>query len=112
MRQAVLVAAALLVVAPAPGQAASSLELAESKQCLQCHAVDRDTIGPSFRKISAIYRTVKDPEQQLIDVMRLGSAAHLGPMSGRARMPDMSERPAIDDQEARQLARWILAGAR
>jgi len=73
--------------------------------------VEKDSIGPSFRKISATYKTVKHPQQMLIDVMRLGSDAHLGPMSGAARMPDMSERPAINDREAKQLAKWILSGA-
>ena len=96
----------------ASGPALANLKLAEEKQCLQCHAVDKDSIGPSFRKIGAIYRKEKDAQRKLIDVMRLGSDAHLGPMSGKARMPDMSERPALNDREARQLARWILSGAR
>ncbi len=112
MNLVVLAPTALLLGTLASGQALASLKLAQEKQCLQCHAVDKDTIGPSFRKISAVYRTVKEPQQKLIDVMRLGSAAHLGPMSGSARMPDMSERPAINDREAKQLARWILTGAR
>lgn len=104
--------AVLVIAALGSGQALASLQLAEEKQCLQCHAVDKASIGPSFRTIGAVYKTVKDPEQKLMDVMRLGSDAHLGPMSGSARMPDMGERPAIDDQEAKRLARWILSGAR
>ena len=112
MKHAILAPAVVLLGNLAWGQAIASLKLAEQKQCLQCHAVDKGSIGPSFRKISAVYRTVKDPQQKLIDVMHLGSAAHLGPLSGPARMPDTSERPAINDQEARQLARWILSGAR
>lgn len=111
-KHATLALAAFLLGTLACGQSFASLELAKEKQCLRCHAVDKDSIGPSFRKIGATYRTVTRPEQKLIDVMRLGSAAHLGPMSGTARMPDMSERPALHDQEARQLARWILSGAR
>jgi cytochrome c len=112
LKHAILAPAALLLGTLACGQSVASLKLAQEKQCLQCHAVDKDSIGPSFRKISATYRTVTHPQQKLIDVMRLGSAAHLGPMSGTARMPDMSERPAINDQEAKQFARWILSGAR
>ena len=95
----------------APGLAKSSAgaKLAQDKQCMQCHSIDKDTIGPSFQKIRAIYRKVRNPESKLIDVMRLGSDAHLGPMSGTARMPDASERPPISDREAKQLARWILS---
>ena len=112
LKRAVLFPSLLVLGITAWGQALASLKLAEEKQCLQCHAVDKESIGPSFREISAIYRTVKHPERQLIDVMQLGSAAHLGPMAGSARMPDVSERPAISEQEAKQLARWILTGAR
>jgi cytochrome c len=104
----ILVAAALLVAASGSAQALTGAKLAQDKQCMQCHSVDKDTIGPSFRKIKATYRTMKNPESKLIEVMRLGSDAHLGPMSGRARMPDDSERPSISDREGKQLARWIL----
>ena len=76
---------------------------------MQCHAIDKDTIGPSFLKIKATYKTMRNPESRLIDVMRRGSDAHLGPLWGRARMPDGSERPQITDRQARQLARWILS---
>jgi cytochrome c len=112
LKHAILALAALVLGTLACGPSVASLKLAQEKQCLQCHAVDKDSIGPSFRKISVTYGTVTRPQQKLIDVMRLGSAAHLGPMSGTARMPDISERPALNDQEAGQLARWILAGAR
>jgi cytochrome c len=91
------------------GPTLSDAKLAEEKQCMQCHAIDKDTIGPSFRKIGAVYRAMKHPEPKLIEVMRLGSDAHLGPLWGRARMPDSSERPTLTDREAKQLARWILS---
>lgn len=112
MKRAVLFPSVLVLAVLASTPAVASLKLAEEKQCLQCHAVDKKSIGPSFRTISATYRTVQNPERKLIDVMQLGSSAHLGPMTGNARMPDMSERPALSDEELKQLARWILSGAR
>ncbi|WP_048441991.1 c-type cytochrome [Caenimonas sp. SL110] len=102
-------ASASASAAAGPGKSPAGAKLAQDKQCMQCHSIDKDTIGPSFKKIKAIYRKVKNPESKLIDVMRLGSDAHLGPMSGTARMPDASERPPISDREAKQLARWILS---
>ena len=102
-------AIALLAGLAAPSCALASEQLAEAKQCMQCHAVDRDTIGPSFQKVGAIYRTMKRPQASLIAVMRQGSSANLGPHWGKARMPDSSERPELSDREARQLARWILS---
>lgn len=106
----ILACAVFLVASTGWGQTLpGGARLAQEKQCMQCHSIDKDTTGPSFQKIGAIYRTMKNPEAKLIEVMRLGSDAHLGPLSGRARMPDNSERPPISDEEARQLARWILS---
>lgn len=90
----------------------SGARLVQEKQCMQCHSVDKDTIGPSFRTMRAIYKNVKQPESQLIEVMRHGSDANLGPYWGRARMPDSSERPLMTDEEARAIARWILSPPR
>jgi cytochrome c len=107
--KAILVTVAMFAAAAGSGQAQASAKLAEQKQCMQCHAVDKDMVGPSFRTIKAVYKGVKNPEAKLIAVMRQGSDANLGPHWGRARMPDGSERPLINDKEAKQLARWILS---
>jgi cytochrome c len=107
--KAILVPTAFVMALCASGQALANAKLAQQKQCMQCHSITNDTIGPSFQKIAAVYRSMKGPEAKLIDVMRLGSDAHLGPMWGAARMPDASERPSISDKEAKQLARWILS---
>ena len=104
-----LIPVAFLIAVSGSGQALANAKLAEEKQCMQCHSVDKDTIGPSFQKIKAIYQKMRNPEAKLIEVMRLGSDAHLGPLWTRARMPDGSERPPINDREAKQLARWILS---
>jgi cytochrome c len=102
-----ILAAALLLLA-GTGPALASAKLAQQKQCMQCHAVDKDTIGPSFRTIKAVYQRMDRREEKLVAVIRQGSAANLGPHWGRARMPDDSERPKVSEREARQLARWIM----
>ena len=107
--KAILIAAAIPISACGSAQALTGAKLAQDKQCMQCHTIDRDTIGPSFQKIKAIYQPMKNAQAKLIDVMRNGSDAHLGPLTGRARMPDSSERPTLNDREAKQLARWILS---
>jgi cytochrome c len=105
----VMLVTALFVAAGASGPALANAKLAEEKQCLQCHAVDRHVVGPSFQAIKAVYQRMQSPEKKLIDVMRMGSDANLGPHWGAARMPNGSERPLISDEEAKQLARWILS---
>lgn len=107
--QPILITVALFIAVAAPGAVLANAELAQHKQCMQCHAVDRHVIGPSFQTIKAIYSRMDNPEKRLIEVMREGNDANLGPHWGRARMPNGSERPLINDEEARQLARWILS---
>ena len=102
------VAMAAAALSGAAAHAMDSAKLADQKQCFQCHAVDRNVIGPSFQVIGATYRHMKDPVPKMVAVIREGSEAHLGPLWGNARMPDMSERPEVSQREARQLARWIL----
>ncbi len=104
-----LLLATLLLAACASNPALANAKLAEAKQCMQCHAVDRHVIGPSFQDIKAVYKRMKSPERKLMDVIRMGSSANLGPHWGTARMPDGSERPLVSEREARQLARWILS---
>lgn len=104
-----LIATITAVALGAAGPALANAKLADEKQCMQCHALDRDSIGPSFRTISAVYRQQRDPVAKLIAVVQEGSDANLGPHWGRARMPNASERPAVSRREATQLARWILS---
>jgi Cytochrome c551/c552 len=108
MKLFVLVGAVFLALGTC-GQALASVKLAQEKQCMQCHAVDKHAIGPSFQTINALYRRMKAPEARLVEVIQQGSNANLGPHWGRARMPDSSERPLVSDREAKQLARWILS---
>lgn len=107
--KAVSIAAIVAFALGGTGPVLASAKLAQEKQCMQCHALDRDTIGPSFQTISAVYKRQRDPVAKLMAVVQEGSNANLGPHWGRARMPDASERPAVSRREARQLARWILS---
>lgn len=109
MKLVVIAALAAMLGNAAP--ALASARLAEQKQCMQCHAVGKDTVGPSFRTIRAIYRKERNAQAKMVAVIRDGSAAHFGPLRGQARMPDASERPPVSEREARQLARWIMQGA-
>jgi cytochrome c len=104
----ILLAGALAVFGTS-GAAVASAKLANEKQCLQCHAVDKHTVGPSFQTIQAVYKRMKSPQARMVEVIQQGNDANLGPHWGQARMPNDSERPSVSDREARQLARWILA---
>ncbi|MFM7706406.1 MAG: c-type cytochrome [Rubrivivax sp.] len=92
----------------APRWAAASPALAEEKQCLGCHALANDGAGPSFQRIGRAWRGHSDAEKILVRTIRRGSASTDGPHWDKATMPDMKERPLVNEVEAYRLARWIL----
>ena len=102
-----LMLVALLCVA-APHWAAASPALAEEKQCLGCHAMTTDGAGPSFQRIGRAWRGHSQAEAILVRTIRRGSASTDGPHWNKATMPDTSERPLVNEVEARRLAPWIL----
>ena len=90
------------------GQAQADAKLAEQKQCMQCHAVDKDGAGPSFKKIKAQWKGKKDAEAKLVATISRGSEATGGPHWGAAKMPNDAERPMVSDAEAKKLVKWIM----
>ena len=79
--------------------AAASADLARSKNCMACHAVERKLVGPSFRDIAGRY-TEKDIPH-MAGVIQRGGSGRWGaiPMPGNA---------SITPEEANSLARWVL----
>ncbi|MDT0138476.1 c-type cytochrome [Acidovorax sp. PRC11] len=70
--------------------------------CMRCHAMERPYVGPGFAQIAERYRDDKNAESYLADRIRNGGAGEWG----RALMP---RHLRIGEEEARSLARWILA---
>lgn len=83
------------------GQAQASAELAKSKNCMACHAMDKKVLGPGFKDVAAKYKGQKDAETKLAASITKGSTGVWGPMA----MPPNSVTPA----EAATLAKWVLA---
>jgi cytochrome c len=103
-----LVHAALLGSLLAGGSAFASVELANTKQCMQCHKAKEDFAGPSFHKIAVARKGEPDAIKRMTATIRQGSASTGGPHWGEAKMPDQSERPMVSEKEAKALAKWIL----
>jgi cytochrome c len=89
--------AAVLAVGATSVQA--SADLARSKNCMTCHAVERKLVGPSFKDIAARY-TAKDTAQ-LINNIQKGGSGKWGPIP----MPAQSN---VSTEEAAGLTKWIL----
>lgn len=70
-------------------------------QCMACHQVERRALGPSFKDISAKYKTRPDAVSYLSQSIKNGGVGKWGPMP----MPAQKQ---LTDAQAKELAEWIL----
>ena len=96
MKSAFLLAAALVA-----GPALANADLAQKKNCMACHAVDKKLVGPSFKDIAAKYAG-QGPEsvEALSQKVLKGGAGVWGPVP-------MPANPQVSPAEARQMVEWI-----
>jgi len=94
---AILLAGLLL-----PGGAIASPELARSKNCVACHAVERRMIGPPFTAIAARYAGDSNAVRTLSERVLAGTSGAWGQMP----MPPQSN---LSQDEVEALVRWILS---
>ena len=95
---AILIAAfTSLAVAPAFAQA----DLAQKKNCMACHAVDKKVVGPAYKDVAAKYAGQKDAVDKLAQKVMKGGAGVWGAVP-------MPANPQVTDAEAKQLVQWIL----
>lgn len=95
---ALLVALAAVFSAPAFANA----DLAQKKNCLACHAVDKKVIGPSYKEVAAKYAGQKDAVDKLAEKVLKGSTGVWGPVP-------MPANAGVTDAEAKTLVTWILS---
>lgn len=98
-----LVGAALLIGLASP--ALASMELAQKKSCMACHAIDKKLVGPSYKEVAAKYAGQKDAVAQMAERIQKGSV----PGKGNWGAIPMPANPQVSADEARQLATWVLS---
>ena len=81
--------------------AQASEELAKSKGCLTCHAVDGKLLGPSYKEVAKKYAGQADAEAKLADKVIKGGSG----VWGKVPMPPNTR---VTPDEAKQLVHWIL----
>ena len=90
---------ALTAVAATP--AFAQADLAQKKNCMACHAIDKKLVGPAYKEVAAKYAGQKDAVDKLAQkVVKGGSGAW-----GAVPMP---ANPQVTEAEAKQLVAWIL----
>jgi cytochrome c len=101
-----------LVLIVAWGMSASAfadLNLVKEKQCMQCHEVNKELIGPSFKRIAFRWKGNPVADQVLTSTIQRGTQDGGGQhWTAVTQMPDGSERPLVSNEEARQIVRWIM----
>jgi cytochrome c len=98
MKRALFVlAAATLLAAPAMADQA----LAQAKNCMACHAVDKKLVGPSYKEVAIKYSGQANAADKLAAKILKGGSGVWGPVP----MPANAQ---VSDADAKKLAAWVL----
>jgi cytochrome c len=90
--------AAALLAAPA----FANPELAQKKNCMACHQVDKKVVGPAYKDVAAKYAGQKDAADKLAAKIVKGGSGVWGAVP-------MPANPQVSEAEAKQLASWVLS---
>jgi len=86
--------------APNRGAVAQGRQLVEAGDCLACHQVNRQSIGPMFNDVARKYRNDTTAMARLAKKIREGGAGVWGPVA-------MPAHPALTDEQAAAMAAYI-----
>jgi len=93
--------ASLMLTAAYAAPAIAQADLAQKKNCMACHAVDKKLVGPAYKDVAAKYAGQKDAVDKLAVKVVKGGAGVWGAVP-------MPANPQVTDAEAKQLVQWIL----
>ena len=99
MKSLIVLGAALGAALASP--AFASADMAQKKNCLACHAVDKKVIGPSYKDVAAKYAGQKDAADKLAQKILKGGSGVWGAVP-------MPANPQVNEAEAKTLAAWVL----
>jgi len=96
-RPLIALLAAAVVTAPAFADPA----LAQKKNCMACHAIDKKVVGPAYKDVAKKYAGQDVTGKLAAKVMKGGSGVW-----GAVPMP---ANPQVNQAEAETLARWVMS---
>ncbi|CAN5909460.1 c-type cytochrome [soil metagenome] len=97
-----LIAAVAGIAATATMPAFAQADLAQKKNCMACHAVDKKLVGPAYKDVAAKYAGQADAVDKLAAKVVKGGAGVWGPVP-------MPANPQVTEAEAKQLVQWVLS---
>ena len=92
---------ALLAAAAVMAPAIADEALAQKKNCLACHAVDKKVVGPSYKDVAKKYAGQDVTAKLATKIMKGGSGTW-----GAIPMP---ANPQVTQAEADSLVKWIVS---
>ncbi|WP_077035707.1 c-type cytochrome [Pelomonas sp. KK5] len=103
MKSSVIALAALATAAllPTVSFAQGAAELAQKKNCMACHSIDKKVVGPAYKDVAAKYGKDKDAVKKLSEKVIKGGSGAWGPVP----MPANTQ---VSEAEATELVKWIL----
>lgn len=96
-RALITLALGLSVAAPVLADQA----LAQSKNCMACHAAEKKLVGPSYKDVASKYAGQADAVDKLAAKIIKGGSGVWGPVP----MPANTQ---VNEADAKKLAAWIL----
>ena len=90
--------------APASADADKAMSLLQANGCMACHARDKKILGPSFVDISQKYQGQEGIIETLTKKLKSGGGGVWGPVP-------MPANPNLNNDDAKAMLEWILAGA-
>lgn len=92
---------ALLVAATFAAPVLADQALAQSKNCMACHAVEKKVVGPAYKEVAKKYAGQDVSAKLATKVMKGGSGVW-----GAIPMP---ANPQVSPAEADTLVKWVLS---
>ncbi len=89
------------VVALSSSPAPASMDLAKTKNCTACHAVDKKLVGPAYKDVAAKYASDGEAVSKLSIKIIKGGVGNWG------QIP-MPANPQVTQADAETLAKWIM----
>lgn len=89
--------ATVFVAAPALADQA----LAQKKNCMACHAIEKKVVGPAYKDVAKKYAG-QDVATKLANKVKQGGSGVWGAIP-------MPANPQVSDAEAKQLVTWVLS---
>jgi len=91
----------VLILAIAAVPAFANQQLAQQKNCMACHAIDKKLVGPAYKDVAAKYAGQKDAVDKLAQKVMKGGAGTWGAVP-------MPANPQVNEAEAKTLVQWVL----